>query len=419
MRDKRGLLIADNAEVQSKAEKENRKLTEDEQKKFDERAVTIAELEKNILIEEELRKVKPGAFRVGEPPRSERFSIMQAMRDALDNKPFNPATEAIINEGRNEFVNAGVKATGRIIIPSESREFFNMLSPEMRAAVVTGQTTGTTAGGYAIQTDKLAILPPLTNYLVLTKAGATYLTGLVGNVSIPTYSGTTVAWKGEVTTASDGVGTFGKVDMNPKRLTAYIDVSKMFLIQDSVGAERMLMENISKAVAAKLEETILGTGEGSVATEPQGLFWGDYTRGDTTLAWSTVVNMEKNVDVNNALFGNCSYITHAAGRYKLKTTLRTATYGEKMLMEGNEVNGYPVYVSNGVAYYTDFSTTTGVGIIFGNWADLLIGQWGGYDLTVDPYTQAHLGEIRILINTYFDAAAARSTSFSTAKIAFA
>jgi hypothetical protein len=81
-----------------------------------------------------------------------------------------------------------------------------------------------------------------------------------------------------------------------------------------------------------------------------------------------------------------------------------------MIMEGSTINGYPVYVTNGCSKTTDFSTTTGYGFIFGNWADLIIGQWGGYDLTVDPYSQAVYANIRLVVNCYFDAAAARTTS---------
>lgn len=416
-KDKRGLLIEDNIEVTKKAEKEKRKLTDEEQKAFDARKTEIDELEKFIEREEEKRKTDP-AYRVPKMEvKAKRFSFMKSIRDVLENKPFDEDHAAVFEEGRNEFSKSNVQAAGRIIIPSESRKLYDMLSPESRAAIVTGQTTGTTAGGYAIQTDKLTVLPPLTNYLVLTKAGATYLTGLVGNVSIPTYSGTTVAWKAEVTTSSDGAGTWGKVDLNPKKLCAYIDVSKMFLLQDSVGAERMLLENLSKAIAAKLESTILGVGEGAVNSEPQGLFWSAYTSGATTLTWAVAVDLEQDVDSNNALFGPCAYITNAKGRYTMKTTLKTATYGDRFVMESEECNGYPVYVSNGVPKLTDFSTTTGTGLIFGNWADLIIGQWGGYDVLIDPYTQAALGEVRILVNTYFDAAAARSTSFSAIHLA--
>lgn len=420
MKDKIGLLKEENRGLMEKSKQESRMLEDKENSVLNANLEAIKKLEADITSEEETRKVKESEkviIKVKENKRMKNFSLMQSIRDVLDNKPFDPEFAPIFEEGRQELVKSGLQPAGRIILPSESRAYYEMLPPEKRAAIVTGQTTGTTAGGYAIQTDKLTVLPPLTNYLVLTKAGATYLTGLVGNVSIPTYSGTTVAWKAEVTTASDGAGTWGKVDLNPKKLCAFIDVSKMFLLQDSVGAERMLMENLSKAIAAKLEETILGTGEGAVATEPQGLFWKAYTSGATTLTWATLVDLEKDVDAQNALYGNCAYITNATGRYTLKTTLRTATYGDKMIMEANEANGYPVYISNGVALTTDFSTTTGTGIIFGNWNDLIIGQWGGYDILVDPYTQAALGEVRILVNCYFDAAAANANSFSALHIA--
>jgi HK97 family phage major capsid protein len=405
IKDKRELLREENRSLLLKGKEETRKLNQEEESSFNANLEAIRKLDADLRSAEETRnakeveKVTPKM----EVKMEKRFSLIQALRDEINHKPHDEVNSAIIAEGRSEFERSSIRAEGSIIIPAESR-----------AVVVTGQTTGTTAGGYAIQTDKKTVLPPLTNYLVLTKAGATYLTGLVGNVSIPTYSGTTVAWKAEVTTAAEGAGTWGKVDMNPKKLCAYIDVSKLFLLQDSVGAEAMLMENISKAIAAKLEATILGVGEGGVATEPQGLFWDAYTSAATTFSWSALVGLESTVDGNNALANNMAYITNAKGRGMAKTTLVTTTYGDRMVMNPDgTINGYPVYVSNGVPKLTDFSTTTGTGFIFGNWADLIIGQWGGYDILVDPYTQAHLGEVRILVNCYFDAAVARTASFKS------
>ena len=51
------------------------------------------------------------------------------------------------------------------------------------------------------------------------------------------------------------------------------------------------------------------------------------------------------------------------------------------------------------------------GLILGNFNDLVIGQWGGIDLTVDPYTQAANGKIRLVVNAYFDAKPQRAASF--------
>lgn len=57
------------------------------------------------------------------------------------------------------------------------------------------------------------------------------------------------------------------------------------------------------------------------------------------------------------------------------------------LMEENEVNGYPVYCTSNV---------TSKGVVMGHFEDFVIGQWGGIDLTVDPYTQAANGKVRLV-----------------------
>jgi HK97 family phage major capsid protein len=400
LRDKRGGFVEDNERILATIKKENREMKPEEKTYFDENVKNAAELELQILEKEEQRKM-PAKMVVGENREEGKpFSLFTAINNEIDNKPLDAPSAAMSEQGRKEFQRSGLTTKGKLVLPMESEIV-------KRTAIVAG---GTTTGGYIVATDKKAVLPPLTNYMVLTQAGATYLTGLVGSVSVPTYSGTTVAWKEETVSAADGAGTWGKVDLAPKRLTAYLDVSKQFLAQDSVGAEQMLYENLAKAIATKLEATILGTGEGSAVSTPAGLFWSQYTAAATTLSWSSIVALETTIDSANNLQQNLAYITSAAGRGAAKTTLRTATYGEQMIMEGNTINGYPVYVTNGCAKTTDFSTTTGFGFIFGNWADLLIGQWAGYDLTIDPYSQAVYANVRLVVNCYFDAAAARTTS---------
>ena len=147
-----------------------------------------------------------------------------------------------------------------------------------------------TAGQENVAEDKLGILEPLKAKLVMVQAGASYMTGLVGNISIPTYSGSSVGWAGEVASAADGAGSFGEITMEPKRLTAFIDVSKQFLIQDSNSAEEMLKRDIVGAIANKLEETILGNAAGST-TKPAGIFNG-VTADTAVVSYKDVVAME-------------------------------------------------------------------------------------------------------------------------------
>lgn len=415
LKDKRGIFVEENERLSAKIQVEKRALTPEEDVVFKENEKNAAELE--ILIQEKEDQRKMPEKRDMKVKTEKRFSLLKSIRDIANGGQIDSEFAGLMKEGRDEFSHAQVPdgTRGQIILPSQTKS--DLI--EQRATIVSTNGAPTTTGGYAIAMDWKTVLPPLTNYLVLTKAGATFLTGLVGNVQIPTYSGTSVAWATEVAAATDGAGTWGVINLYPKRLTAFVDVSKQFLMQDQVGAETMLMANIAKAVSAKLESTILGGGVGSATTQPAGLFYsivGSAT--NATATWAGVVALESTVNTANALFGNLGYITSPAGLGTLKTTQK-ATYANEMICEDMTVNGYPIYVTSGCAKGNQFTaTTTGNGLIFGNWADLIIGQWGGFDILVDPYTQAAKATVRLVVNCFFDAAAERAVGvgFSTMRL---
>ena len=229
----------------------------------------------------------------------------------------------------------------------------------------------------------------------MVEAGANYMTGLVGNVSIPAYSGTNVGWAGEIAAASDGAGTFSEVTLEPKRITAYLDVSKQFLLQDSVSAEALLKNDIVKAISNKLEATILGDAAGST-TQPEGIFNGAETIEDTS--YTTMVGLIQTLEEAN-VNGEIKYIVSPAIKAKLKTTSKDSGSG-LFVMENGEVDGIPV-----------LSTSACKGIVVGNFEDYVIGQWGGIDLTIDPYSQATNGKVRLVVNAYFDAKPRRAEAF--------
>ena len=308
-----------------------------------------------------------------------KFSLIKTINDIVNNRSMSEEAQVVLTAGTEEMRKAGLSYSGQIQLPvSEMRE-----APD---AIVAGQET---YGAEVVATDKLNILEPLRNRMVLAQAGATYLTGLVGNVSIPTYSGSNVGWKGELVDAEDGKGTFDSVEFTPKRLTAYIDVSKQFLAQDSVGAEEMLYRDIVNAIADKLEATILGGANGS-ADCPSGIFYG--AAEPTTVDFANIVEMEKTLE-EAKLFGDYKFIASPAAKAKLKTTTISGQKSDlRMLMEGNEVNGYPV-----------LTTGNCEGLAFGKWDELVIAQWGSLDIIIDPYTQAKKNAVRIVVNAFFDA----------------
>lgn len=307
-----------------------------------------------------------------------KFSLIKTINDIVNNRSMSEEAQVVLTAGTEEMRKAGLSYSGQIQLPvSEMRE-----AP---AAIVAGQET---YGAEVVATEKLNILEPLRNRMVLAQAGATYLTGLVGNVSIPTYTGSNVGWKGELVDAEDGKGTFDSIEFSPKRLTAYIDVSKQFLAQDSVGAEEMLYRDIVNAIADKLEATILGAGKGDANT-PEGIFNGAAV---ATVDFANMVEMEKALE-EAKLFGDYKFIASPAAKAKLKTTTISGSKSDlRMLMEGNEVNGYEVLTTGNCA-----------GLAFGKWDELVIAQWGSLDIIIDPYTQAKKNAVRIVVNAFFDA----------------
>jgi HK97 family phage major capsid protein len=142
----------------------------------------------------------------------EKFSLLKAINDVANNRQLDERAQEVVTAGIAEMRKAGQSYSGQIVLPIEERG-------DIKATVAT-------AGQENVAEDKLGILEPLRASLVLAQAGASYMTGLVGNVSIPVYSGSNVGWAGEVDAASNGGGTFSEVNLEPKRLTAYIDVSK-------------------------------------------------------------------------------------------------------------------------------------------------------------------------------------------------
>lgn len=308
-----------------------------------------------------------------------KFSLIKTINDIVNNRSMSEEAQSVLNAGTEEMRKAGLSYSGQIQLPVA----------EMRAdaptAIVAGQET---YGAEVVATEKLNILEPLRNRMVLAQAGATYLTGLVGNVSIPTYTGSNVGWKGELVDAEDGKGTFDSIEFSPKRLTAYIDVSKQFLAQDSVGAEEMLYRDIVNAIADKLEATILGSGKGDTNT-PAGIF-ADATA--TAVSFANIVEMEKALE-EAKLFGDYKFIVSPAAKASMKTTTVSGSKSDlRMLMEGNEVNGYEV-----------LSTGNCAGYALGKWDELVIAQWGSLDIIIDPYTQAKKNAVRIVVNAFFDA----------------
>ena len=318
-----------------------------------------------------------------------RFSLLKAIREVANNQKLDDASQAVVNAGAEEMRKAGQSFGGQIQIPTELRE---------------GPVHYTVAGDgeHVVVTDYLNILEPLKAKNVLVNAGANYLTGLVGNVQIPSMSAENVFWEGEVTAAQNGAGAFEHINMTPRRLSAYIDISKQFLAQDSLGAEALIRKQLVEAINDKLEATILSDTAAS-GNVPAGIFNGVVpTEIDD---YASVCNFESELDQNNFV-GEFKYVINPKAKAFLRASIK-GTNATGMILENGAIDGTPAEVT------THMKDDT---IAYGDWNNLYIGQWGGIDLTVDNYTQATNGCVRLVINAYFDYKVVRDGAIVLGKI---
>ena len=339
---------------------------------------TVEEVKENTPEVQEESEPKEIRNNIKQNKNMKNFSLIKAINDVVNNRNINEDALSVIEMGATEMRKSGLSYSGQIQLPVEERAD----TDNTIVATVAEQ------GKEIVPTDKLNILGPLRGKSILSEAGATFLTGLVGNISIPTYSGSTCGWKGEMATADNGMGEFDTVELSPKRLTAYIDISKQFLVQDSVGAEEMLRSDIVNALIAKLEQTIFGDADGD-ATKPAGIF---YNAEEADPSWATVCDAE--ADLTDYL-GDKRFVMSPSAKSAFKQTTISGDKSDlRLLMNGNEVDGYPVSSSSNVV---------ASGWAFGDFKELVVAQWGAIDIVVDPYTLATKNAIRLVINAFFDA----------------
>lgn len=364
-------------EDRSEDEKEPEEKPEEEEKSDEEEEPEDKEEERNITNAINSNKVM------------KEFRLLSAIRDIANNRSMDEASKAVANAGAEEMRKAGLSFGGQIQLPIESR-------------TIAVQGEGGVHGDI-IETEFTNILEPLRAKNVLVEAGSKFMTNLVGDVQVPVMGKTNVGWAGEVSEATSGDPAFSHVVMSPKRLTAYIDLSKQFLAQDSLGAENLIREDIVKALNNKLEETILGAASGTT-TQPEGMF---YTISATEVTnFADVCNKEAELEDAN-VYGEKVYVmsnkAKAAFRNMAKSTKST-----QLVMENGEIDGTKAINTSMIADKK---------YIYGDFSNLVIGQWGAIDLTVDPYTLARSGQVRLVINAYFDAKVVRPEGFTAGYIA--
>jgi len=295
--------------------------------------------------------------------------------------------------------------------------------PEKRATMITSSST---LGGNFIPTEKLGFFEALFAATVLEMLGVQKLTGLSANTDLTGFTASvTSAWAAtEVGTQTPSNPTTAARQLRPNLLYTACDISRRLLLQTNPSIDTFVLNNMMRSMAVAFEAAvingagsagvplgILGSGIGSVAIGTDG--------GAPTYAKIlSLIQTVKTADGSNA---NRMFLTNNKVVAKLKQTAIDSGSGA-MVMGYNGlfnsqigvIDGYNVAVTSNVPSTLDKGATTGVcsALIFGDFSQVVTGQFGGVELIVDPYTNARTGTLSYTVNQFLDSTVLQPTALA-------
>lgn len=418
IRESRTAKVADMRRLLSTAESEKRVLNSAEQTAFDKIKTEVQDLEgqeqrASFLEDAERRAI--GAPVAGADKNFDAecraFSMTRAIAAQLPNSTVDAGREREVSQ---ELARRSGRKFEGIAVP--------MAVFEQR--VVTTTLPGGGPGSNIIATDYLGnqFIDRLRNAIKVRGLGATVLSGLTGNVDIPRLKASmTSGWVAENAALSASDLQVEKISMSPKHVGALGEYSRNMLQQASPDIEQLFRNDMAAMIAEAIDlAAINGSG---ASNQPRGVMQtsgiGSVAMGTNGLAldFASVINLIGSVETVNAM--GTGFLTNAKvtrnARRTLKTTADTAS--NMIMTSPNELAGYSCGVTNLVPSTLTKGTSTGVcsALIFGNWADLILGYWSELDVLVNPYetTAYSKGNVQIRAMATMDVQVRQPSSFAS------
>ena len=325
-----------------------------------------------------------------------RYSLWRAMSAALSNDWRHAGLEL---EASQEIAKRTQRMHG-------AKGFFVPLDVQKRDLTAASAS----GGGYLVATDNMSFIELLRNRMVAANMGATFMPGLVGNLTIPKQTaGATAYWlANEATAITESNLTFGQVALSPKTVGAYVEVSRQLMLQSSPAAEQIVTADLAAQVARAADLAVLhGTGAsgqptGITATAGIGSVTG------TSLAYAGMVEFQSDVAAANVVPVAPGYVTTPAVAALLKARQRF-TSTDTPLWQGNiwdgNFEGTRAMSSNQVTAAT---------MIFGDWSQVVIGEWGVLEVNVNEQANFPMGVVGFRAFYTMDVAVRYAGAFSVA-----
>lgn len=368
------------------------------------------------------------------------YSYVRAIRGMLNNNGRLDGLEKEMHqEALLEMRATGAEAQGNFCVPQKVLQLAGL---QQRSITATGTTSvAGDQGGLAIQTNVGSIIERFYAKLMVKQMGSRVLDGLVGNVLFPRHvTDDQAVVKGENTAAAVSSSTMNSISMSPRRVPVVLEISRQFSMQTSPSVESYLRDDLAFQIAKIIDQYCIN-GSGS-ANQPKGILnvtgitqnyagatvsitnsvptitapaVGTNANG-AALSYADLILLVKALAVQNADLGKLGFLTNPNVKASLQLTPKIGSTFPTFVWPdaGDNILGYRA----GVTTQMPSNTTKGASgatlssIIFANWDDALLAQWGGMDMLINPYSKDDQGLIRINAWTFFDFNVRRPLSFA-------
>ena len=323
---------------------------------------------------------------------SRNFSIVRALQASVSGNWSNAGLEREVQQELS-------RANGR-----ESQGIF---VPDNGWATRDYTKGSSTQGQKLVGVDHLAdrFIDVLRARLVTAEMGATFLPGLVSDVSIPRRTaGGTAYFVAEGSNVTESTGTFDSVSMSPKVMGAFSQFSYLMQLQATPEIEELIRQDFVALLAQKLDQVAIN---GGGSNEPSGILQtsgiGSVVIGSNggAITLDKMLDLKQTVAVDNADLPSAGFLTNT----KVENALSKLKDGNSAYLlnpYGTEIGqqqfaGRRMMISNNVPSNLTKGSSSGVcsAAIYGNFSDLLIGLFGTLELLVDPYSQFQSGTVGI------------------------
>lgn len=313
------------------------------------------------------------------PQEVKRFSVVRAIGAMMSG---NWSQAGLEREASDAFA-AKAKSAG--VQRQAENSFFLPMEVQRR-----DMTVGTaSAGGNMVATDLRPqdFIELLRNATRIKELGARTISGLVGNADITKQTGAGTAYwlANEATAITESNQTVGLLQLRPKVIGAYTEVSRLLLQQSTPDADMFIMGDLAKVLGVGLDVAAINVGGsgapvGILGTAGIGAFTG------TSLAVAALLDAQVDVAAANALSTSCAYLTTPTVASLLAQRPRLTGGVDTPLWHGNILDGTVL----GFRAATTNQMPAGTAI-FGDFSQVIFAEWGALEIAANPFANFPAG----------------------------